>query len=120
MKLSVIGVALFSVVLLSLNHAYANERMSSSEKRGVFSECNAACIKNQNEDPDTVKIFGDVPFVTESYCGCYCTRIAMRMSKESLLMAGRISAEGGEIGSNQSIMTQIEQHSRKCLDTIFD
>jgi hypothetical protein len=42
------------------------------------------------------------------------------MSKESLLMAGRISAEGGEIGSNQSIMTQIEQHSRKCLDTIFD
>jgi len=120
MRLRIIGVALLSAVLLPFNHAYAKEKTSSPEKRVVFSKCHSSCIKNQHEDPDTAKVFGDVPFVIENYCGCYCTRVAMRLSRETLFKAGRMAAEGGALESNILLKTEMEDHSKKCMDAFFD
>lgn len=120
MKLKIVGLALLSAVLLPLSHAYAKEKTSSAEKRAIFSECHSSCVKNQNEDPETAKLFGDVPFVVENYCGCYCTRVAMRASKETLLKAGRMMAEGDTLGSDKPLKTELEAHGKVCLDAIFD
>lgn len=120
MKLRIIGVALLSVVLLPFSHAYAKERTSSAEKRAIFSECHSTCIKNQNADPDTAKVFGDVPFVVENYCGCYCTRVAMRVSREYIFEAGRMMVEGDTLESNKPLKTELEDHGKVCLDAFFD
>ena len=92
--ISLIAVAL----LLAATSAYA--QTSSKYKVSLYKSCQEACVEKQIKAAAN-KPFLDVPFVFEHYCGCYCSRFAMRLSVEDAEVLARLALE-----ENQSKATK--------------
>lgn len=111
--ISLIAVAL----LLAATSAYA--QTSSKYKVSLYKSCQEACVEKQIKAAAN-KPFLDVPFVFEHYCGCYCSRFAMRLSVEDAEVLARMALEGKSVESNKRIREQMDAHSKVCMGVFFN
>lgn len=114
--IKLIAVALF----LSATSVYAETPISSKDKVDIFKECQGSCVDKQNRSALN-KAFQDLPFLIENYCGCYCTRLAMRISEEDIWLTVRLMlVERKTLDSNKRIQKLMEENGKVCFDAIFN
>lgn len=92
----------------------AKNEVSQKVKGDVFKSCRTSCIQYPQALPNHIK-YSEMPFVFESYCSCYCTRQALTLSFDDIILAGRLQAEGKSLESDKRIREMMQLNATACI-----
>lgn len=112
-------VKIYILFILSAGFVFAQTKTTSAEKVSIYSGCLPKCVQMQAANPEN-DIFKDLPFVVETYCSCHCSRVALRISKKSLLQAGRAAVMGEETTSIPEVVRISKRNQEVCLSVLMD
>lgn len=104
--------------LLAVTSTYAQTSTSSKEKVAIYKSCQKNCVEKQNTMAVNRHLL-ELPFVLEHYCGCFCSRFAMRVSAEDVAVMGRLSLEGKSIENHKVLKKVMEKSTEVCMDAFF-
>lgn len=104
--------------LLAVSPAGAESTLSAKEKVALYKSCQKSCVDNQIA-LESNRAFLELPFVIESYCGCYCTAFSLRLDMDELDLISRLVLEGKSIESNKALSEKMEGYSEACLGALL-
>lgn len=104
---------LIGVLLCAVTFPSLGQSMKPSDRAAVYGGCTPSCLTNQRQDPKNA-ILQDFPFMLEAYCSCYCSKIAMRVSRGLIDRVERERAEGRDPLKLEEMAKLIDESGARC------
>lgn len=105
------------MLLISLTNQSLAGDLSDIEQNEFYKNCSPSCYKSQISMKGN-EMFITTPFILESYCNCYCFKLATRSSRNEANLMTKYAATGN-IEQIQK-MPIVTKSSDVCLKMIVE
>ena len=104
------------IALLVAGRSYAGD-LSDNEQNEFYKNCSSTCYRNQLSSKENESVLS-TPFILETYCNCYCFKVATRSSRLEYNMMAKFAVTGALDQIKQ--LEIVKRSSQACLRMLVD